>query len=61
MRPRPRRCSGPLRGFETPQAVGEGLSYNEPKGFRSVHNSLTDEEFEQLANYDTDEPMNRKL
>ena len=52
--------SGPLWGFETPQAVREGLSYNELKGFRSAHNSLTDEEFEELAGDDTDEPMTRR-
>ena len=34
----------------------EGLSYNELKGFRSAHNSLTDEEFEELAGDDTGEP-----
>ena len=52
--------SGPLWGFETPQAVREGLIYNELKGFRSAHNSLTDEEFEELAGDDTDEPMTRR-
>ena len=38
----------------------EGLSYNEFRGFRSAHNSLTDEEFEELANDDTGEPMPRR-
>ena len=38
----------------------EGLSYNEVKGFRSAHNRLTDEEFEELASDDTDEPMTRE-
>ena len=38
----------------------EGLSYNEFRGFRSAHNSLTDEEFEELANDDTGEPMTRR-
>ena len=38
----------------------EGLSYNELKGFRSAHNSLTDEEFEELADDDTGEPMTRR-
>ena len=51
--------NGPLWGFETPQVVREGLSYNELRGFRSVHNSLTDEEFEELAGNDTDGPMTR--
>ncbi len=52
--------NGPLWGSETPQAVREGLSYNEFRGFRSAHNSLTDEEFEVLANDDTGEPMTRR-
>ena len=51
--------NGPLWGFETPQVVREGLSYNELRGFRSAHNSLTDEEFEEFANDDTDGPMTR--
>ena len=38
----------------------EGGSYNELKGFRSAHNSLTDEEFEELAGDDTGEPMTRR-
>ena len=38
----------------------EGLSYNELRGFRSAHNSLTDEEFEELAGDDTGEPMTRR-
>ena len=37
-----------------------GRSYNELKGFRSAHNSLTDEEFEELAGDDTGEPMTRR-
>ena len=52
--------SGPLWGFETPQAVREGLSYNELKGFRSAHNSLTDEEFEELVGVIAGEPMTRR-
>ena len=43
-----------------PQAVREGLSYNELRGFRSAHNILTDEEFEELAGDDTGEPMTRR-
>ena len=38
----------------------EGLSYNELRGFRSTHNSLTGEEFEELAGDDTGEPMTRR-
>ena len=38
----------------------EGLSYNDLRGFRSTHNSLTDEEFEELTNDDTGEPMTRR-
>ena len=38
----------------------EGLSYNELRGFRSTHNSLTDEEFEELGGDDTGEPMTRR-
>ena len=38
----------------------EGLSYNELRGFRSAHNSLTDEEFEELAGDDTGGSMTRK-
>ena len=38
----------------------EGLSYNELKGFRSTHNSLSGEEFEELAGDDTGEPMTRR-
>ena len=38
----------------------EGLSYNELRGFRSTHNRLTDEEFEELAGDDTGDPMTRR-